>query len=433
MKHDDSSGVITTMEDHSEIERLRRENRELKDKAAMLEAGRDRVMQALRESEEKYRLIAEHTADTIWIADMDLRFTYISPSVLRMYGTTVEEVMGRPVHDSLPPDSLEKAIQVFQEEMAGEADGHVDPGRVRVIELDEYRKDRSLIRVESSLAFLRDGDGRPIGILGVSRDVTERRRAEEDRIELERQVQQARKRNSLMTMAGAIAHHFNNRLTAVIGNIELAAAAMAPSSEAGAHLRDASEAAKRASELSMMMLTYVGRGFRRNEPLDMARLVRELIPELRSATPEKARLTVDLPPECPPVAMDADECRQVVMNLCSNACEALVGRQGDVRVAVFPLEGDSFRETDAGPMSPPGPGPWVCMEVADSGCGMDEDCRARLFEPFFSTKFIGRGLGLALVEGIVTALGGAVTVESAPGRGSTFRVFLPVHMGKDVS
>jgi len=421
------------MEGHSEMARLRRENRELKEKAEMLEAGRDRVMRDLRESEEKYRLIAEHTADTIWIADMDLRFTYVSPSVFRMYGTTVEEVVGRPVHDSLPPDSLEKAIQVFQEEMAREADGHADPGRVRVIELDEYRKDRSLIRVETSLAFLRDGDGRPVGILGVSRDVTERRRAEADRIELVRQVQQARKRNSLMTMAGAIAHHFNNRLTAVIGNIELAAAALAPSSEAGAHLRDASEAARRASELSAMMLTYVGRSFRRNEPLDLASRVRELISELRSAAPEGAHLDVDLPPKCPPVAMDADECRQVVMNLCTNAWESVGASPGSVRIRVLPVETALTHETQANPLIPPGPGSWVCLEVIDNGCGMDEDCRARLFEPFFSTKFMGRGLGLPLVEGIVTALGGAVTVESAPGRGSTFRVFLPVHMGKDVS
>ena len=261
-------------------------------------------------------------------------------------------------------------------------------------------------------------------LLLIVSDISKLVEKEKERLALERRVLEAKKRESLGTMAGGIAHHFNNLLFAVLGNLDLAREEL-PEGVSFHHLLKAEKAAQRASELSRVMLTYIGQGFRRKAPLDLVRCVQELLPGIRKELPDRVRLEVDLPGEIPPVIMDLLEARQVIRNLVTNAWEAMEDRKGRVRIALGIADSDesrigrNFAETSLAA------GTWVRLEVSDTGAGMDRDTRSRIFDPFFTTKFTGRGLGLPVTLGIVRAYGGAVFVQSRPGRGTTVRVLFP--------
>ncbi|MFW5854863.1 MAG: sensor histidine kinase, partial [Thermodesulfobacteriota bacterium] len=261
-------------------------------------------------------------------------------------------------------------------------------------------------------------------LLLIVSDISKLVAQEKERLTLERRVQQSKKRESLGTMAGGIAHHFNNLLFAVLGNLDLAKEHL-PAGFSSNHLLEAEKAAQRASDLSRVMLTYIGQGFRRKETLDLIRYVQELLPGIREELPDQARLEVDLPKEIPPVNMDPLEVGQVIRHLVTNAWEALENQEGVVRISVGATDpGDSrsgrnYAETSLAA------GIWVRLEVTDTGVGMDRDTRSRIFDPFFTTKFTGRGLGLPVTVGIVRAYGGAVFVQSRPGRGTTVRVLFP--------
>jgi len=251
-------------------------------------------------------------------------------------------------------------------------------------------------------------------------------KAEEGRLALERQVQQAQKRESLITMAGAIAHHFNNQLTTVLGYLQLAREIVPRTSTLGEYLLESENAGKRSAELSRLMLTYVGLGSRRAQPLDVNALIRGLIPDIRAAMPPTVSLNANVLDAPCPVMMDPEDARQVVMNLATNAWEALGHEKGAVDIAVKSVQDQSLFEGFSPAGAVPSQGPWVCIEVKDTGPGMDPNTLERLFDPFFTTKFTRRGLGMAVTLGIVEACDGVIFVKSAPGQGTTARVFLPV-------
>jgi signal transduction histidine kinase len=254
---------------------------------------------------------------------------------------------------------------------------------------------------------------------------------------LERKAQQAQKRESLTTMAGAIAHHFNNQLTTVLGYLELAREDVPRTSKLGEYLLESENAAKRSAELSRLMLTYLGQGQRRKQPLDLTALVQDLIPGIQSAMPATVRLNAVPLSDVSPVMMDPGDARQVVMNLVTNAWEAIGSKEGTVGIAVRSVSDNSLFEGFNLTGEMPGQGPWICIEVRDTGPGMDQKTLERLFDPFFTTKFTGRGLGMAVTLGIVESCDGAIFVKSASGQGTTVRVFFPAHTEetsvKDVS
>jgi CheY-like chemotaxis protein len=228
-------------------------------------------------------------------------------------------------------------------------------------------------------------------------------------------------------MAGAIAHHFNNHLTAVMGNLELAIGDLPPGAGPAGKLTDALQAAHEAAEVSKLMLTYLGQTQARHEPLDLSEVCRRSLPMLRAAMPKGMVLDADLPSPGPAIGADANQIQQVLTNLVTNAWEA----GGDGRSAVHltvktvpPADISAWRRfpIDWWPRD----NAYACLEVVDAGSGIADKDIEKLFDPFFSSKFTGRGLGLSVVLGIVRAHEGAVTVESEPGRGSAFRVFLPV-------
>jgi signal transduction histidine kinase/DNA-binding response OmpR family regulator len=268
-------------------------------------------------------------------------------------------------------------------------------------------------------------NGKVMRVAGNIMDITEKKLIEKKRLELEYQVQQAKKRESLFTMAGAIAHNFNNLFTVILANLELAKEFLPSNLPGVEEVLAAEKSARRAADLSLLMLTYVGCTAMHKESLDMAVIVRRLLPGIQSDIPVNVRLEYDIEPGEFFVTMVPIEAHKVVMNLVTNAFESLGKREGTIRIAVCFVQDDKlFIGVNHSDISP-GPGPWVCLEVADNGEGMDTETQAKMFDPFFSTKFVGRGLGLAVILGIVRACEGMIFVDSELHRGTVIRVFLP--------
>ncbi len=359
------------------------------------------------------------TAQTIvLLLDPEGRILRVNRYFEELTGYRMAELKGRDWFSTFVPEvDRERIRDVFLK-----AVGDIQTkGNINAI----LTKDGRLRGIEWYDKTLRDAEGRIIGLLSIGQDVTERKQAEEARLELERKVHQAQKRESLTTMAGAIAHHFNNQLTTVLGYLELAREDVPRTSKLGEYLLESENAAKRSAELSRLMLTYVGLGQRRMQPIDLTALVQDLLPGIQSAVPATVRLDVDPLSAVSPVMMDPGDARQVVMNLVTNAWEGIGSEDGTVGIAVRSVSGPGLFEGFNPTGEKPENGPWICLEVRDTGPGMDRKTLERLFDPFFSTKFTGRGLGMAVTLGIVESCDGAIFVKSAPGQGTTVRVFFP--------
>jgi nitrogen-specific signal transduction histidine kinase/CheY-like chemotaxis protein len=263
------------------------------------------------------------------------------------------------------------------------------------------------------------------GVIGVAIDITERREAEDARLVLERRLLEAQKAESLALLAGGVAHDFNNLLACVLGGASLVAAELAPGSPARQPLGQIEKAARRGSDLTRQMLAYAGKGAVVLEHVDLNAVVEEMRDILRVSLGPRVTVRCELAAGLPLVEADPVQVRQVVMNLMINAAEAMGGLDGTItaQTGQTVLDDAALHAAHHGPDSEPGP--HVFIEVSDTGCGMDATTLARIFDPFFSTKLAGRGLGLAAVLGIVRGHRGALAVESAPGRGTRFRVLLP--------
>ena len=261
----------------------------------------------------------------------------------------------------------------------------------------------------------------------LARVISERKQAEEKKAKLEAQNRQIQKAESLGRMAGAIAHHFNNQLAAVIGNLELAMFKLPPDADPMRNLDKAMLAANRAAEVSGQMLTYLGQTPGIREPLDLSEACRRSLPRLRAAISKELVLESDLPSPGPVISANPNKIQQLLLNLVTNAWEASSEGRGAIQLTVKTVSPTDIPAVNRFPIDwEPRDNDYACLEVADAGCGIAEEDIERLFDPFFSSKFPGRGLGLPVVLGIVRVHSGAVTVESEPGRGSAFRVFLPL-------
>ncbi len=271
---------------------------------------------------------------------------------------------------------------------------------------------------------LQDSEGAPL-VGGVAMDITERRRAEEERRALEARITETQRLESLGVLAGGVAHDFNNILTSILGYADLAAAQLPPGAAAHDEVAQIVTGARRAAELTRRMLAYTGRAPASARPLSLRLIVEETIQLLRVSVPKRIEFAFDFGPELPALRGDDAQLRQVAMNLVLNAAEAIGDRPG--RIAVRLRAGERTRDDLASRWTADDvpPGQYVWLEVEDDGRGMDATTLARIFDPFFTTKFTGRGLGLAAVLGIVRAHHGLVQVESTLGRGTMFRVLLP--------
>jgi nitrogen-specific signal transduction histidine kinase/CheY-like chemotaxis protein len=263
--------------------------------------------------------------------------------------------------------------------------------------------------------------------VGLARDITDRKHAEEQRRVLERRMQETQKLESLGVLAGGIAHDFNNLLVGVLSNAEMALAELMQARADGSireRLTDVRNAARHAAELTNQMLAYSGRGHFDVRPISLNEVVGEMGHLLGASISKKAKVVYELNPEVPAVQADVPQMRQVIMNLITNASDALEDRVGTIRVRTGAERVGETLEQLYGPVSL-APGLYSFLEVTDDGTGMSEETRARLFEPFFTTKFTGRGLGLSAVQGIVRGHGGGIVLWTALGVGTTVKVLLP--------
>jgi len=300
-----------------------------------------------------------------------------------------------------------------------------------------YRSEHRIVRPDGServvlekVEIILDAQGKPIQMIGTVEDITERKQAEAERLRMERKLQETQKLESLGLVAGGIAHDFNNLLTGILGNASLAHMDLPATSPARPFLQGIEDAAARAADLCRQMLAYAGKGRFVITRIDLSRLVADTTHLLELAIGKNATLQFHLANNLPPVLADATQMRQVIMNLVINASEALGGKNGTVSVTTGAarLNNAYLAKTHLAPELPEGD--YVFLEVSDTGCGMDTQTLAKIFDPFFSTKFAGRGLGLAAVQGIVRGHKGAIKVYSEPGRGSSFKVLLPSAAGR---
>jgi PAS domain S-box-containing protein len=497
--------------------------------------------QALQESERKYRLLSDNVRDVIWTRDMNLRLTYTSPSIVEQQGYTVEESMARTPEETWSPDSLKLVGKALTEELEIEKKEKKDLSRSRTLEVRVNCKDGSTIWTEAKMSFLRDQKGHPTGIIGVTRDISDRKQAEEalreseekyrtvleanpnpvivydiegkviyfnpaftrvfgwtlaERLgnkmdifvpeeawketkmmikkvlagemfssietlrynkkgeiipvsvsgaiykdkngnpigsvinlrdishqkKLEAQLQQAQKMEAIGTLAGGIAHDFNNILSSVIGYTELALDNEKRGTFQHKNLQQILYSGNRAKDLVKQILTFSRQVDQKQKPIQVKPIVKEVLKMLRATIPSTVEIEQIVQSNAL-VMGDPTQIHQILMNLCANAAHAMEDNGGLLTVRLLDAELDSDFISNHPDLKP---GPYINLTVTDTGHGISPDVVKKIFDPFFTTKEKGTGMGLSVVHGIVRSHGGDIYVYSEPGKGSTFKVCLPV-------
>jgi PAS domain S-box-containing protein len=375
----------------------------------------------LSKSEERYRAIVDNAAEGIFQTTPEGRYFSVNPALVRMFGFSSAQEMIETATD------IGNQLYVNLEDRLSVIEMLREQEKVEGFETETYRKDGSKFWISINIHTVKDSTGNILYLEGTTVDITERKRAEELRQQMELQRHQILKAESLGRMAAAIAHNFNNLLGIVIGNLELAMSDLPQGSQPQSNVAQAMAASGRAAEVGRLMLAYLGQSVGTRVPIELSEVCRETLPQLTASLPEKVHLKIDLLDGGLIIRADAVQIKQVLTNLVMNAGEAMGDREGDVSVAVTVMPAADIRTSRFYPPEwEPTEENYVCLLVSDTGAGMDQETLEKVFDPFFSTKFTGRGLGLAVVEGVVRAHEGALTVESAPGRGTVFRVFLPL-------
>ncbi len=368
------------------------------------------------------RQIIDINPHFIFVKDRAGRFTLVNEAIAAAYGTTVESLIGKTDGDF---NSNAEEVEHFRRDDLEVMDTLEEKLIPLEVITDSKGNHRYLQTIKRPLV---DADGVARHVLGVATDITALKHADDARRAIEAQMLQAQKLESLGLLAGGIAHDFNNLLVGVLTNADIALRKLGAGSAAGGSIEQIQVAAMRAAELCRQMLAYAGRGEVTIETLNLTDLVRELAQLMRASVSKHANVVADLA-SVPPIAADPTQVRQVVMNMITNASDALEDKEGTITVCTG-VRDLTAQELDKDcTKQPPRPGRYVHVEVTDAGRGMSADTVSRMFDPFYSTKLAGRGLGLAAVLGIVRSHGGAIFVCSTLGKGTTCSVHFPVASG----
>ncbi len=376
---------------------------------------RRRAQEALRESERRYRLLAENVTDVIWTMDLNLRLIYVSPSIRWLTGHTIKEYMSLELEGMLPAASVELAKKKLKD-MLTQEEIKPDPSRSAIAEMEFFRRDGSTVWTEVKASFLRDAKGRPVGVLGITRDITMRRKLEE-------QLRQSQKMEVVGRLAGGVAHDFNNLLTAILGYCELLLSALKAGDPAHQDVAEIKKAGERAALLTRQLLAFSRRQVLQPKSLDLNQVMENLGKMLKRVIGEDIELSIIPGSGLGQVMADPGQIEQVILNLTVNARDAMP-QGGRLVIKTSNVDLD---EAYAAIHAQVQPGPYVLLSVTDTGCGMDTATQAHIFEPFFTTKEVGKGtgLGLSTVYGIIRQSGGHIWVYSEPGQGTTFKIYLP--------
>ncbi|HOO46563.1 MAG TPA: PAS domain S-box protein, partial [Deltaproteobacteria bacterium] len=383
---------------------------------------RKRAQEALKESEDRFRSLIQNSYDIIVILDKTGSFVYETPSVQRVLGYESGYLIGRTPQDLVHPDDLEAIAGALDEVYSD-----INPGTPTQFRF--LRADGSWIYLEAVGKNLLDYPGIN-GVVITARDITERKKSETNRIDMEKRLLHAQKLESLGVMAGGIAHDFNNLLMAILGNLDLALTDLSPVSRSRRFIDQALLAGRRAADLTNQMLAYSGRGRFDLKSFDISELVEEMARLLKASISKTVTLNLQLKDSLPPIVADPSQIQQIVMNLIVNASEAVGDTAGTVTVSTGVRQCNDEYLMQSRLRQKPEAGRYVFLKVSDTGCGMDQETQERLFDPFFTTKFTGRGLGMAAVLGIVRGHKGAIMVESEPARGTSISILLPAGSGR---
>lgn len=398
----------------------------LVDKINTIQQEKQQALDQVRGSEKKYRLLADNVKEVIWTLDLkSLKISYITPSVFSMIGYTPEEAKSEfSFKKMLPPGSAAKAIAAIKMGIALDEKKRNHLEETPPLELECYTKKMDLIWTETSFTFLRDEQNQAFEMLGVSRDITERRRSEKEKSKLEAQLIQSNKLEAIGTLAGGIAHDMNNILTAIMGYVEISLSDVPLESRISKRLERVLNACYRARDLVKQILTFSRQEGQGNVPVNINIMVKEVLRLIRASLPATIKIRQAISNERYIVTADPTKIHQIIMNLCSNAGYAMEEHGGVLTISTELLSIDLESGVKYLDLLP---GSYIRMAVSDTGCGMDNRTMERIFEPFFTTKPQGRGtgMGLAMVHGIVKSLGGNIYVYSEVDKGTTFHIFFP--------
>ncbi len=380
------------------------------------------AQQDLAGSEERYRLLVETAHDVIIRHDLSGNVTFVNRAGLELTGLAEDEFIGRNAMEIIPPELHEATLERKKKRTTGEAG-------VFLYETDFLDKKGRPVPMEVSSTLIpgsATGAGEP-QVLLVARNISERKRVEQEQWELEARLRDAQKLESLGVLAGGIAHEFNNLLVTIMGNAELVMGDLREGSTNRTSLEAVLEAAGRAADLCRQMQAYGGRERISVQPANLNGLITDIQNLLQVSVTKRSHLHFELTDNLPPALMDETQIRQVIMNLVTNAAESFGDGGGEimVRTGVSDFQADELKKLVNGNNLEPGC--YVWCEVRDSGCGMDAEVAERIFDPFFTTKFTGRGLGMSAALGILTGHGGGFMMETGPASGSTISFLLPAH------
>ncbi len=415
-----------------------REVEELRDLRRLLEERTEELAEANQHLEEEIvekrmasealRMLeraVEQSKDGIAVIDLGGSTQFVNEAWARMHGYEVPEVLGHHLSLFHTPDQMEEQVEPFldraRESDAGEG------------EVWHRRKNGSIFPTRMSCTLLRDQAENASGFVAFARDVTESRRADEERLRLEDRVRQSEKLQSLGILAGGIAHDFNNLLTGILGNAGLLLKELPEDADqrTSGRLRQIETASERAAELTDQLLAYAGEDQLIVRPTQVNEVVEGMEVGFREAVPEEIELRLHLSRHLQRIEANAGQLRQVLDALVINAVEALADtgesreRRGEIIVRTGHINATKEQLLDAVFDDGLSPGSYIFVSVTDNGCGMDSETRAKMFDPFFSTKFTGRGLGLAAVLGLIRGHSGTIKVQSEPHRGTTVELWFP--------
>jgi PAS domain S-box-containing protein len=409
---------------------VKRRTRELEESNNALKQEiitRTRVTEALRESEKKHRFLAENINDVIWSMDLEMNYTYISPVSAKLHGWSEEETKTMTIYDFLTPESIETARKVLDDQLRISLEtGDFSHSPSLILEM--YSKDGSILLCEVTASFILNEKNEPVGIMGVTRNVTERMRAQREKENLQKQLERSKKMESLGLLAGGVAHDLNNVLSGIVSYPELLLLDLPKDSHLYTPIRVIRDSGLKAAAIVEDLLTLARRGVMSQETLCLNDVAKEYI-----ESPEHAKIMgfhphvdvkLQFEQQLPGVRGSSHHIKKTIMNLIANAAEAqpnggtvVVSTQS--RYLDTPLHG--YYTVDEGE--------YVVLTVSDQGEGISDTDMQRIFEPFYTKKVMGRsgtGLGLAVVWGTVQDHRGFINIKSQLGCGTDFELFFPL-------